>query len=202
MADISRIALPSGTTYDISDEKARSDIEQLKQTVGGAVTFLGNTSTAIHDGSGDTTVKLGEANHTAQNGDVVIYGSSEFVYADSDGKWHEFGSTGALKALAFKSSATGSVIPAGTVTAPAISVALNTTSITPMQSVGSLPSATLPSFSASVSNETLSLGWSAGSFNAGSLPTVGTAVTVATGVKSASASAPAFSGKASSVTVM
>lgn len=202
MADISRIALPSGTSYDIKDEQARRDIEQLKQTVGGVVTFLGNTSTAIHDGSSDTTVKLGESNHTAQNGDVVIYGSSEFVYADSDKMWHEFGSTGSLKALAFKSSATGTVIPAGTVAAPAISVALSTTSITPMQSAGSLPSATMPSFSASVSNETLSLGWSAGSFNAGTLPTAGTSVTVATGVKSASASAPAFSGKASSVTVM
>lgn len=42
------------------------------------------------------------------NGDVVIYEQLEFVWSTSDKKWHEFGSTGSLKGLAFKDSASAS----------------------------------------------------------------------------------------------
>lgn len=120
-----------------------------------------------------------------------MYGSLEFVWSTSDNKWHEFGSTGSLKGLAFKDSASVSYTPAGSVSAPTVSVAVNTASVTPMSDVG-----TLPGFTASVANETLTLG-----FSAGSLPTKGTAVEVATGIKSASASAPKFTGGASTITV-
>lgn len=65
---------------------------------------------------------------------------------------------------------------------------MNTASVKPFGSAGTLPSCTLPSMSATVSGETLSLSWSAGSFSAGSLPTAGTAITVATTVKTATAS--------------
>jgi hypothetical protein len=48
MADISRITLPSGNTYDIKDATARSQIEAL---VGGdAVVFIGVSSTSLTDG--------------------------------------------------------------------------------------------------------------------------------------------------------
>lgn len=77
---------------------------------------------------------------------------------------------------------------------PDLTVELNTTSVTPIDSVGTLPSCTLPTLSATVSNENLTLTWGAGSFSAGTLPTKGNAVTVATGVKSATASAPTFTG--------
>ena len=48
-------------------------------------------------------------------GNVVICGKLEFVYSDTDKVWHEFGSTGSLKALAFKDKASGRYKPKGNV---------------------------------------------------------------------------------------
>ena len=219
MADISKITLPSGTTYDIKDATARSNIAALS----GALTFLGTTTTALTDGATTSPITIGDSSVTPKAGNVVIYDNSEFVWSAAESKWREFGSTGSLKALAFKDSASGSYTPAGTisqptftgtkatiplsftpagtvtiskgtgtanytpagtVSAPTITVTPNTTSVKPFGSAG-----TLPSFTASVSGETLSLG-----FSAGTLPSAGTAVTVATGIKSATASAPKFTG--------
>lgn len=191
MADISEITLPSGVTYDIKDATARNDISMLKGSGTGAMHYAGVTTTALADGSNTSPIKINNADYTPSNGDVVIYDSLELVWSTSDKKWHEFGSTGSLKGLAFKDSASASYTPEGSVSAPTVSVAVNTASVTPMTGVG-----TLPSFTASVANETLTLG-----FSAGSLPTKGTAVTVATGIKSASASEPKFTGGASTITV-
>lgn len=190
MADISEITLPSGVTYDIKDAKARSEIDIIKGSATGAMYYAGVTTTALADGSGTSPIKINNADYTPSNGDVVIYNSLELVWSTSDKKWHEFGSTGSLKGLAFKDSTSASYTPAGSVSAPTVSVSVNTASVTPITGVG-----TLPSFVASVSNETLTLG-----FSAGSLPTKGTAVTVATGVKSASASAPVFTGTNATIT--
>lgn len=93
-----------------------------------------------------------------------------------------------------KGKGTANYTPEGTVSAPSVSVAVNTVSVTPIASVGTLPSCTLPQLSATVSDETLVLSWTPGSFSTGTLPTKGTAVTVVTGIKSASASAPTFTG--------
>lgn len=233
MPDISKITLPSGTTYNIKDSQARSDIATIKATVTGSASFVGNTTTELTDGATTTPITINDKDYTPANGNIVISGQKQFVWADFDSAWHEFGSTGSLKGLAFKSSASGSVTPAGsvskpsftgtagtasasytpkgsvsiskgtgtanytpqgTVSAPTVSVAVNTTSVTPIDSVGTLPSCTLPTLSATVSNENLTLTWGAGSFSAGTLPTKGNAVTVATGVKSATASAPTFTG--------
>lgn len=191
MADISEITLPSGATYDIKDAVARNDISILKGSATGAMHYAGITTTALANGSSTSPIKINNADYTPSNGDVVIYDSLELVWSTSDRKWHEFGSTGSLKALAFKDSAGASYTPTGSVSAPSVSVAVNTASVTPISGVG-----TLPSFTASVANEVLTLG-----FSAGSLPTKGTAVTVATGIKSASASAPEFTGNASTITV-
>ena len=89
---------------------------------------------------------------------------------------------------------TANYTPKGTVSKPTVSVSVNTTSVKPFGSAGTLPSCTLPSWSASVSDETLILSWSDGSFSAGTLPSAGTAVTVATGIKSATATQPTFTG--------
>lgn len=231
--EISKITLPSGTTYDIKDATARAKIDSLS----GAVTYLGVTTTALTDGSTTATVSIGGKQVTAAAGDVVIYGELEFIWSDTEKKWHEFGSTGSLKALAFKDSASASYTPAGTVSAPtftgkAVDVTLKTTaagsvtiskgtvstdspanytpegavstptitvtpttaSVKPFGSAGTLPSCTLPNMTATVADETLTLGWTAGSFSAGTLPTAGTAVTVATGIKSATSSKPTFTG--------
>lgn len=219
MADISKITLPSGTTYDIKDAGARELIASLS----GALTYLGTTTTALTDGSSTSPITIGSTSVTPKAGDVVAYGNSEFVWSAAESKWREFGSTGSLKALAFKDSASGSYTPAGsvsqptftgmektisssftpagtvaiskgtgtanytpegTISAPTVTVTANTASVKPFGSAG-----TLPSFTASVSGETLSL-----AFSAGTLPSAGTAVTVATGIKSATASAPKFTG--------
>jgi hypothetical protein len=190
MSDISEITLPSGVTYDIKDATARNDISMLKGSGTGAMHYAGVTTTALVNGSSTSPIKINEADYTPSNGDVVIYGQLEFVWSTSDKKWHEFGSTGSLKGLAFKDSASASYTPAGSVSAPTVSVAVNTAKVAPITGVG-----TLPNFTASVSNETLTLG-----FSAGSLPTKGEEVTVATGIKSASASAPAFTGTSATIT--
>lgn len=202
MADISKITLPSGTTYEIKDAKARELIGSLS----GALTYLGTTTTALADGATTSPITIGGTSVTPKAGDVVAYGNSEFVWSAAESKWREFGSTGSLKALAFKDSASGSYTPAGsvsqptftgtkknisaeftpegTVSAPIVTVAVNTASVKPFGSAGSLPS-----FKATVVDETLSL-----RFFEGSLPSAGTEVTVATGIKSATASAPTFIG--------
>lgn len=197
MAEISKIVLPDGVSYDIKDATARAAIG----AVSGAMKYLGTSATAISDGSTANPITIGGKSVTAGAGDVVIYGNSEFVWSETESKWREFGSTGSLKALAFKDSASGSYTPAGTVSAPEVSVSVNTTSVKPFGSAGTLPSCTLPEMTATVSGETLTLGWTAGTFSAGTLPSAGTAVTVATGIKSASASAPTFAGTEGSITV-
>lgn len=197
MADISKFVLPNGEAYDIKDAVARAAIG----TISGAMTYLGTTTTAISDGSTTNPITIGGKSVTVVAGNVVIYGNSEYVWSDTESKWREFGSTGSLKALAFKDSASGSYTPAGTVSAPTVSVSVNTTSIKPFGNAGTLPSCTLPEMTATVSGETLTLGWTAGSFSAGTLPSAGTAITVATDIKSASASAPTFTGTSGTVTV-
>lgn len=197
MADISKFVLPNGEAYDIKDAVARAAIASIS----GAMTYLGATTTAISDGSTTNPITIGGKSVTPAAGDVVIYGNSEYVWSDTESKWREFGSTGSLKALAFKDSASGSYTPAGTVSAPTISVSVNTASVKPFGSAGTLPSCTLPQMTATVSGETLTLGWTAGSFSAGTLPSAGADVSVATGIKSASATAPTFTGTASDITV-
>lgn len=81
--------------------------------------------------------------------------------------------------LAHKDSATGTYQPEGTVSAPAITV-------TP-----AIETVTAPTFSATVENNVLTL-----SFNPGAVPS-----TIVTGITSATASAPTFTGTLKTVTV-
>lgn len=224
MADISKITLPSGTTYNLKDASARSTIAALNS----AIIFRGVTTTALSDGATTNPITIGTTQLTAKNGDVVMYGTSEFIFASSDNKWHEFGSTSELKALAFKASASGSYTPAGSVSKPTftgtkatisvkhtpagsvtIGTGTGTANYTPAGSV-SKPTitvtpntatikqfdsqGTLPSWTASVASETLTIGWSAGT-----LPS-GADVSVATGIKSATSSQPSFTGTAVQLT--
>lgn len=182
MADISKITLPSGTTYDIKDAVAR-----MNQS--GAMHYLGITSTAITDGSTTATITIDGQTVTlgeSDSGAVVIYGENEFVWNGT--KWQEFGSTGSLKALAFKDSATGAYTPQGTCSGT--SVTLATTTVNSITDVGALPSLTM-----SVSNEILTI-----AFSQGSLPTKGGDTTVATGTVS-SVTQPTFTGTAATIEV-
>ena len=143
MADISKVNI-GGTTYNIKDRQARLDIESLQSSVTGAMHYIGTTidptsiadnstsvayikkddATAIGYYSGTvptaTTYTYGGVTYNVtykelKAGDVVICGKLEFAYSDADNAWHEFGSTGSLKALAFKDNASGKYKPKGAV---------------------------------------------------------------------------------------
>ena len=129
----------------------------------------------------------------------------------------------------------GTFIPAGTVSAPTITVTPNTAEVQHITSVGTLPSYTAAQYVAPSVNEASSkfatngmiasvtgeelifsaastadaltdTGFNAGSytaaeFNAGALPTLGVTQTVVTGIASAVASAPSFTGTQGDVDV-
>lgn len=107
MADISKITLPSGTTYDIKDAVARA-------AVGGAIIIRGTTTTALTDEATTNPITIDNESYTAVANDAVFYQKKEFVFDGT--KWHEFGDMSGLGALATKDSASGSYTPAGSVT--------------------------------------------------------------------------------------
>ena len=115
MADISVIKLPSGSEYNIKDAQARTDLANLQLNLTGAMHYIGVTTTALSNGASTNPISIGGENVTAKSGDVAIYGQMEYVFSSTDNKWHEFGSTGSLKALAFKDSASATYKPKGTV---------------------------------------------------------------------------------------
>ena len=209
MPEISKITLPTGTTYDIKDEIAR-------QASAGGIIFRGVTTTALTDGSSTNPIMINSESYTAVNGDLVIYGNKEFLFSTTDNKWHEFGDVTGLGALAYKNSAAGSFTPEGSVSKPNVTVTPTTANILEFDGAGSVtpgsanvPTAvTLPVLTTSVSNETLVLEWTAGSVTAGTAGTP-TAVTlptskqtsVVTAVSAELAATPTFTGTAGSVTV-
>lgn len=212
MADISKITLPSGTTYDIKDATARA-------AIGGAIIIRGTTTTALTDGATTNPITIDNESYTAVANDAVFYGNKEFVFDGT--KWHEFGDMTGLGALATKDSASGSYTPAGTiavnaasgsgtsytpegsVSAPTISVSSagstatihNPTKATVATAVtAAAPGATAPSNPItyySVANETLSL-YQIGYNTGDSIST--SDVTVKTGDAAYSASTPSFTG--------
>ena len=128
MADISKITLPSGTTYNIKDTQARADIAAIQSAIAGGVTFMGETTTALTDGATASSVTINSSSVTAVKGYLVVYNSKEFVY---DGeKWIEMGDLSAFKALAYKDSASGSYTPAGSVSQPTFTGSSSTVTIT------------------------------------------------------------------------
>lgn len=127
MPDISKITLPSGTTYDIKDAVAR-------QGVAGGIQFRGVTTTVITDGSTTTSYVIDDVTKTAANGDMVIYGNKEFVYSTEDNKWHELGDTTDLGDLAYKDTASGSYTPTGSVS---VSVATTSNQTATVSAAGS-----------------------------------------------------------------
>lgn len=126
MAEISKIALPGGGTYDIKDATARNSINSLQNTLASGIMYRGVTTTPLTDGATTSPISMGTTNggssvqYTPKTGDLVIYGNKEFIFAQvgDTSSWHEFGSTGSLKALAFKDNASGSYTPAGAVGQP------------------------------------------------------------------------------------
>ena len=127
---ISKIKLPSGTTYDIRDAKARSDIATLQTLATGAMYYIGSSTTPITDNGTEKPTISNEQKTLGEDdaGAVCIYSDKEYVWNGS--KWQEFGSTGSLKALAFKDNASGSFTPSGTVSRPTFTGSESTVTIT------------------------------------------------------------------------
>ena len=63
--------------------------DAINTILSSAVKFVGITTTALTDGSTTSTVTIDGASHTAQRGDVVIYGGKEFLWTGS--KWQQMG---------------------------------------------------------------------------------------------------------------
>lgn len=182
MPDIKQITLPSGTTYDLRDSRVDSLVSQ-------ATKWLGVTTTAISDGSTINVIDIGGESVTVENGNIVSYNNMEFIWNGTITTpcWQEFGSSGSLKALAFKDGvAVSTQVPAtftttGTVSAPTIlKTAEGTTAkVTGITSVGSMPTYT-------VADGVLTI-------TAGSAPTADTEKTFKTGDATYEASAPTLS---------
>lgn len=149
MAEISKITLPGGNTYDIKDTFARNSIDDIKTSISSGIHYIGLTNSDVHDGATTNAIILvrpvikngvssieiiSTTPYTPKTGDLVIKDNKEYIYAISEtsttGVWHEFGSTGSLKALAFKESASGSVTPSGTVSKPTFTGTAGTVSVT------------------------------------------------------------------------
>lgn len=113
---LSKITLPSGTTYHIKDAQARDDIEDIKSAISGGIVFIGETTTALTDGATTNPITINGASVTAIQGNLTVYSSKEFLFDGT--KWIEMGDLSLLGALAFKDSASGSYTPAGTVSQP------------------------------------------------------------------------------------
>ena len=191
MADISKITLPSGQSYDLKDAQARSDIADIQRAISGGIRFRGETTTALTDGATTNPITINGESYTAVSGDLVLYDEKEFLFDGT--KWIEMGDLSLLGTLAYKDSASGSFTPAGSVSAPNINVATagGTTTVNSITAVG-----TLPAYTATVANETLTMTW-----NAGTLPTKGADTVVKTTDAAYSASQPTFTGTADTVTV-
>ena len=126
MADISKITLPSGQTYDIKDATARA-------AIAGGVAYIGVSTTSITDGGSQKPTINGEA-ITPINGNLVIYDNAEFIFSGDygdGGAWSEFGDMSSLGDLAYQDSASGSFTPSGSVSQP-------TFTGTPVRLVGSV----------------------------------------------------------------
>ena len=126
MADISKITLPSGTTYNIKDAQARSQIAALSG--GDAVVFVGVSSVELTDG-GTETPKVDNVDKTPSAGQLFFYETQEFIWGQ-DNKWHALGSLDSLGALAYKDNASGSYKPEGTVSKPTFTGSSSTVTIT------------------------------------------------------------------------
>lgn len=119
MAEISVITLPSGSSYNLKDSTARSEIESLRSEMGSLGTYLGATTTTLEDGATTSpiTVKDGDDTKTVTPsgaGDWTV-DSSNVTYIWTGSQWDQLGSAGAIKSLAYKDSASGTYTPQGTV---------------------------------------------------------------------------------------
>lgn len=123
---ISKITLPSGTTYDIKDATARNAIESL---VGGNVISFGGVSSTLLTDGGTQKPTIDGSPVDPTLGQLYFYGTSEFIWGN-DNKWQELGDLTSLGDLAYKDEASGSYTPEGTVSQPTFTGSSSTVTIT------------------------------------------------------------------------
>ena len=149
---LSKIVKGSDTLW-LKDSEARTLIADIQSSITGSMHFLGTSTTALSDGlemvdSNPGTGQIVEVTIAGvkyrkaapgsgddwkqlKSGDVAVYASGgkdmEFVYNDVTHKWQEYGSTGSLKALAFKDNASATYTPQGSNAASAVSFTGQTT---------------------------------------------------------------------------
>ena len=152
MADkvyISQIKTPNGSVYDIKDAEAR----ELIAALGNPLKYRGKTTTALEDGSTTNPITINGESYTAIAGDVVTYtpaGGRELEFVFDGTYWQEFGSTGSLKALAFKDSASGDYQPEGSVS---VTTATTENKTATVSAAASGEATYTPAGSVSLSNE-------------------------------------------------
>lgn len=116
MADISKITLPSGTTYNLKDEQARNDIESIERGLAGGVMLIGTTTTELTDGATTNPITVNGKSVNVNAGNLVRYGLEEFLYDGTS--WVLMGDLSSLGSLAYKDSASGEYTLSGTVSQP------------------------------------------------------------------------------------
>ena len=193
------ITIKSGNNYSWemfgNTDVHLSDLGSLafKNSASGSITPEGTVSQPTFTGASMTST-----------GSVSAAGTvSQPTFTGSSGNLSVSGTPGGTIGIG---EGTANYTPAGSVAAPTITVTPTSatkyvaTSATAggTVSAGTAASATMPTLSTSVSEEKLTLNWTEGSFTANTptavtLPTFESA-TVVSGIESASASAPAFSG--------
>lgn len=113
---ISKVTLPSGNIYYVKDEEAREQLETLSKYT----KFLGVTTTELEDGITTNPITINEESVTAENGNIVIYESKEFIFNGT--AWAEFGDLSGLVDelgnFAYIDSISSTYTPSGTITAP------------------------------------------------------------------------------------
>ena len=124
--DFSKITI-DGTTYNVKvpnklkfgskefDGSSEKTITASDLGLSNALHFIGETTTALSDGSNTSSIQIGSTTHNATTGDVVLYESKEFVWQGSVWKELGDGSSHALKTISI--SAGGGLTGGGTLEA-------------------------------------------------------------------------------------
>lgn len=180
MADISKITLPSGSTYDIKDAEARASIASLKSEMGSLGSYLGATTTALEDGATTSPITIKDGDDTksvtpSSAGDWTV-DSSNVTYIWTGSQWDQLGSAGAIKSLAYKDSASGTYTPTGNVSVSSVGAktTINASYIPEGSVSGSVtPKGTNAASTVSITPSTTTVYsmTSAGSVTAGTAPT-------------------------------
>ena len=198
---VSSVTLPNGNEYWLKDELARELIAELEA----GTAYLGVTTTPLTDGSTTNPIKINNEDVTAKSGNIVNYGSKEFIFNGT--VWQEFGDLSALGDLAFKDSASGTFKPSGTVSKPTFTGSQKSVSVsgTPNGNVVISTGSAASNYTPEGTNSAPTFTGSQKSVSVSGTPkgsvTIGTGNGTANYTPSGTVSQPSFTGTSGSVSV-